>query len=311
MNYMRTALLLAAMTALFGVIGLLIGGATGMMLALVVAAGMNLFSYWNSDKLALRAHNAHEVDDSTAPELVAMVRQLAERAQMPMPRVYVIDDPQPNAFATGRNPENAAVAATTGIMQQLTWEELAGVMAHELAHIRNHDTLTMTITATLAGAISTIANFGMFFGGNRERPNLIVTLLISILAPMAAMVVQMAVSRSREYEADKLGGEICGNPVWLADALAKIAGGVGRTPSESAERHPQTAHMFIINPLSGQGFDNLFSTHPDTNNRIAALMDQAAQMGYGASSSPGGFLSGSENNPWGSSGTGGRRSPWG
>ncbi len=311
MNYMRTALLLAAMTALFGVIGLLIGGATGMMLALVVAAGMNLFSYWNSDKLALRAHNAHEVDDSTAPELVAMVRQLAERAQMPMPRVYVIDDPQPNAFATGRNPENAAVAATTGIMQQLTWEELAGVMAHELAHIRNHDTLTMTITATLAGAISTIANFGMFFGGNRERPNLIVTLLISILAPMAAMVVQMAVSRSREYEADKLGGEICGNPVWLADALAKIAGGVARTPSESAERHPQTAHMFIINPLSGQGFDNLFSTHPDTNNRIAALMDQAAQMGYGASPSPGGFLSGSENNPWGSSGTGGRRGPWG
>jgi heat shock protein HtpX len=308
---MRTALLLAAMTALFGVIGLLIGGATGMMLALVVAAGMNLFSYWNSDKLALRAHNAHEVDDSTAPELVAMVRQLAERAQMPMPRVYVIDDPQPNAFATGRNPENAAVAATTGIMQQLTWEELAGVMAHELAHIRNHDTLTMTITATLAGAISTIANFGMFFGGNRERPNLIVTLLISILAPMAAMVVQMAVSRSREYEADKLGGEICGNPVWLADALAKIAGGVARTPSESAERHPQTAHMFIINPLSGQGFDNLFSTHPDTNNRIAALMDQAAQMGYGASPSPGGFLSGSENNPWGSSGTGGRRGPWG
>ncbi len=311
MNYMRTALLLAAMTALFGVIGLLIGGATGMMLALVVAAGMNLFSYWNSDKLALRAHNAHEVDDSTAPELVAMVRQLAERAQMPMPHVYVIDDPQPNAFATGRNPENAAVAATTGIMQQLSWEELAGVMAHELAHIRNHDTLTMTITATLAGAISTIANFGMFFGGNRERPNLIVTLLISILAPMAAMVVQMAVSRSREYEADKLGGEICGNPVWLADALAKIAGGVARTPSESAERHPQTAHMFIINPLSGQGFDNLFSTHPDTNNRIAALMDQAAQMGYGPSPSPGGFLSSSENNPWGSSGTGGRRGPWG
>jgi heat shock protein HtpX len=308
---MRTALLLAAMTALFGVVGLLIGGATGMMMALVVAAGMNLFSYWNSDKLALRAHNAHEVDDTTAPELVAMVRQLAERAQMPMPRVYVIDDPQPNAFATGRNPENAAVAATTGIMQQLTWEELAGVMAHELAHIRNHDTLTMTITATLAGAISTIANFGMMFGGNRERPNLIVTLLSSILAPMAAMVVQMAVSRSREYEADKLGGEICGNPVWLADALAKIAGGVARTPSESAERHPQTAHMFIINPLSGQGFDNLFSTHPDTNNRIAALMDQAAQMGYGASPSPGGFLSGSENNPWDSSGTGGTRGPWG
>ncbi len=216
---------------------------------------MNVFSYWNSDKLALRAHNAQEVDETTAPELVAMVRQLAERAQMPMPRVYVIHDPQPNAFATGRNPQNAAVAATTGIMELLSWEELAGVMAHELAHIRNHDTLTMTVTATLAGAISSIANFGLFFGGGRDRPNPVVMIAVSVLAPMAAMVVQMAISRSREYEADKLGGEICGNPAWLAGALAKIAGGVAQIPSESAERHPQTAHMFIINPLSGQGFE--------------------------------------------------------
>jgi heat shock protein HtpX len=304
---MRTALLLAGMTALFGVVGFLIGGSGGLLIALVVAAGMNVYSYWNSDKLALRAHNAHEVDDHTAPELVAMVRQLAQRANMPMPRVYIIDDAQPNAFATGRNPENAAVAATTGIMQTLTWEELAGVMAHELAHIKNRDTLTMTITATLAGAISTLANFGMLFGGSRDRPNIVITLLLSILAPMAAMVVQMAISRSREYEADKLGGEICGNPAWLANALAKIAGGVAVTPSYSAERSPQTAHMFIINPLSGQGFDNLFSTHPDTNNRIAALMQQAAAMGYGAPSSSG-FASGARQSPWG----GARRSgPWG
>lgn len=304
MNYMRTAMLLAAMTALFGVIGLMLGGTGGMLIALGVAAAMNLYSYWNSDKLALRAHNAQEVDEASAPELHAMVRQLAERAGMPMPRVYIMDDPQPNAFATGRNPENAAVAATTGIMHLLTWEELAGVMAHELAHIKNRDTLTMTITATLAGAISTLANFGMMFGGNRERPNILMSLLLSILAPMAAMVVQMAVSRSREYEADKLGGEICGNPVWLADALAKISGGVAQMPSESAERHPQTAHMFIINPLSGQGFDNLFSTHPDTGNRIAALMDQAQRMGYAGASATGGFITGAHSNPWGSSGTG-------
>lgn len=311
MNYMRTAILLAGMTALFGVIGLLLGGTSGMLIALGVAAAMNIYSYWNSDKLALRAHNAHEVDETSAPELYAMVRQLAERAQMPMPRVYIMDDPQPNAFATGRNPENAAVAATTGIMHLLTWEELAGVMAHELAHIKNRDTLTMTITATLAGAISTLANFGMMFGGNRDRPNIVMSLLVSILAPMAAMVVQMAVSRSREYEADKLGGEICGNPVWLADALAKISGGVARMPSESAERHPQTAHMFIINPLSGQGFDNLFSTHPDTGNRIAALMDQASRMGYAGTPAAGGFIAGAGSNPWGSSGTGHSRGPWG
>ncbi len=314
MNYMRTGLLLAAMTALFGAIGLLIGGSGGMIVALLIAAAMNLFSYWNSDKLALRAHNAHEVDEATAADLHAMVRDLATRAQLPMPRVYLIDDPQPNAFATGRNPQNAAVAVTTGILQQLTPEELAGVIAHELAHIKNHDTLTMTITATLAGAISTIANFGMFMGGSRERPNVLVSLLVMFLAPMAAMVVQMAMSRSREYDADKLGGDICGNPVWLADALAKIAGGVARSPSESAERHPQTAHMFIINPLSGQGFDNLFSTHPDTGNRIAALMEQAHQMGYAAGTTAASFSAGLPNNVRASSFSsriGRPRGPWG
>jgi heat shock protein HtpX len=313
MNYVRTAILLAGMTALFGAVGFLVGGQGGMLIALGVAAAMNVFSYWNSDKLALRAHNAQEVDEATAPELHAMVRQLAERAQMPMPRVYIIHDPQPNAFATGRNPQNAAVAATTGIMELLTWEELAGVMAHELAHIRNHDTLTMTITATLAGAISTIANFGLFLGGSRDRPNPIVMILIAILAPMAAMVVQMAISRSREYEADKLGGDICGNPVWLASALAKISNGVAAIPSDSAERHPQTAHMFIINPLSGQGFDNLFSTHPNTQNRIDALMQQAAAMGHG-NGFGGGFGGGGfapQPGPWGA-GTGSqRRGPWG
>lgn len=307
MNYMRTAILLAGMTALFGAVGLLLGGTAGMVIALVLAAGMNLFSYWNSDRMALAAHNAQEVDDSTAPELVAMVRQLAERANMPMPRVYIIHEAQPNAFATGRNPANAAVAATTGIMELLTWEELAGVMAHELAHIRNHDTLTMTITATLAGAISSVANMGMFMGG-RDRPNPLVSIAVMILAPLAAMVVQMAISRSREYEADKLGGEICGNPAWLADALAKISQGVAYRPSESAERHPATAHMFIINPLSGQGYDNLFSTHPNTENRIAALMQQAYAMGHGHEQAPTGFSAGAGQTPWGGQQ---RPGPWG
>ncbi len=313
MNYVKTAILLAGMTALFGAVGFLVGGQGGMLVALGIAAAMNVFSYWNSDKLALRAHNAQEVDEATAPELYAMVRQLAARAQIPMPRVYIIHDPQPNAFATGRNPENAAVAATTGIMELLTWEELAGVMAHELAHIRNRDTLTMTITATLAGAISTIANFGMFLGGSRERPNPVVMILVSILAPVAAMIVQMAISRSREYEADRLGGEICGNPVWLASALAKISNGVAAIPSESAERHPETAHMFIVNPLSGQGFDNLFSTHPNTQNRIDALMQQASAMGIGGGFGGGGFGGGfaPRRGPWGAQAGGRPRGPWG
>ena len=272
MNHMRTGMLLAALMALFGVVGFLLGGQVGMVIALGIGLATNLYSYWNSDRLALAAHDAQEVDERSAPELYGMVRDLAARAGLPMPRVYLIEDAQPNAFATGRNPENAAVAATTGIMQTLTHDELAGVMAHELAHIKNRDTLTMTITASIAGAISSITTFGMFFGGG-ERRNPVVTILIAILAPMAAMVIQMAVSRSREYEADKQGAEICGNPVWLADALAKIAGAVPHIPSEKAERHPATAHMFIINPLTAGGMDNLFSTHPDTGNRIAALME--------------------------------------
>ncbi|WP_332682837.1 zinc metalloprotease HtpX [Bosea sp. (in: a-proteobacteria)] len=306
MNYVRTGMLMAALTALFGAVGYLLAGTGGMLIALGIAVATNLFSYWNSDKLALASHNAQEVDAATAPELYGMVRDLAARANLPMPRVYLIDEDQPNAFATGRNPQNAAVAATTGILRTLSYDELAGVMAHELAHIKNHDTLTMTITATMAGAISTIASFGMFFGSREQRPNFIVQILVMILAPLAATIIQMAISRSREYEADRLGGEICGNPAALADALAKIAGGVAHIPNETAEAKPATAHMFIINPLSGRGMDSLFSTHPDTGNRIAALMEQARAMGVAGHG--GGFLGNAAQSPF----AGGREpGPWG
>jgi heat shock protein HtpX len=300
MNVMKTGLLLAALTGLFGAVGFLLGGSGGMLVALGIGAAMNLFSYWNSDKLALRAHGAIQVDETSAPELFSMVRQLSANAGLPMPRVYLIDNPQPNAFATGRNPENAAVAATTGILDLLSYEELAGVMAHELAHIKNRDTLIMTVTATIAGALSSLVNFSFLFGGNRNSGgNAIVHILMLVLAPLAAMIIQMAISRTREYSADKLGGEICGNPLWLASALEKISGGVARIPSETAERHPATAHLFIINPLSGRGMDNLFSTHPAAANRIAALVEQARGMGapQGASAVPASSRQGT--GPWG------------
>ncbi|WP_320196931.1 zinc metalloprotease HtpX [Agrobacterium rosae] len=274
MNLMRTAMLLAFMTALFMGIGFLIGGTGGMMIALLFAAGMNLFSYWNSDKMVLKAYHAQEIDERNAPDFFAMIRDLSHNADLPMPKVYVYDSPQPNAFATGRNPQNAAVAASTGLMEQLTPQEVAGVMAHELAHIQNRDTLTMTITATLAGAISMLGNFAFFFGGNRENNNplgFIGVLVAMIVAPLAAMLVQMAISRTREYSADRRGAEICGNPMWLASALQKIAGAAKQIHNDDAERNPATAHMFIINPLSGERMDNLFSTHPNTDNRIAAL----------------------------------------
>ncbi|MGO4706683.1 zinc metalloprotease HtpX [Microvirga sp. 2MCAF38] len=305
MNTVKTGMLLAAMTALFGVVGYFLGGSTGMTIALGIAVVTNLFAYWNSDRLALAAHHAVEVDARSAPELVSLVRDLATRAGLPMPKVYLIDNPQPNAFATGRNPENAAVAATTGILHMLSREELAGVMAHELAHIKNRDTLTMTVSATIAGAISSIAQFGLFFGGRgNDRPNAMVGLLTAIIAPLAAMVIQMAISRSREYEADRIGAAICGQPLALASALNKIASGVAQIPNEDAEQHPATAPLFIINPLSGQGMDNWFSTHPATENRIAALQALAQQMGS-SFTNPAGAPS---ESPWGSSP---RRGRWG
>ena len=275
MGYTRTAILMAAMTALFMGVGYLLGGASGALIALIVAAGMNAFTWWNSDRMVLRMHNARLVGPGDRTGLHAMTMDLARKAGLPAPAVYVIDTPQPNAFATGRNPANAAVAVTTGLMQTLTREELAGVIAHELAHIRNHDTAIMTVTATFAGAISMLANFALFFGGSRERMGLVGTLLLMMLAPMAAALVQMAISRTREYAADKAGAEICGHPLWLAAALEKIAMGAARIDNHAAERHPGTAHMFIINPLHAHKHDNLFATHPATENRIRALRAMA------------------------------------
>jgi heat shock protein HtpX len=280
MNTLKTFMLLAAMTALFMGLGYLIGGAGGAMIAFLVAAAMNFFAYWNSDKIVLRMYSAKRVDETTAPNYVGIVKQLAARANMPVPAIYIIDNPQPNAFATGRNEENAAVAATTGLIRMLSPEELAGVMAHELAHIKNRDTLTMTVTATIAGAISMLANFALFFGGNRNAGGAIGAIALAILAPMAAGLVQMAISRTREYSADRGGAEICGNPMWLASALERIDEAARRgAPNEAAEANPATAHMFIINPLNGQGRDNLFSTHPATANRIAELRKLAEAAG--------------------------------
>ncbi|MCR9257036.1 MAG: zinc metalloprotease HtpX [Alphaproteobacteria bacterium] len=271
-SYLKTTILMAGMTALFVGAGFLIAGEGGLLIALVVAAGMNLFAYWNSDKMVLRMHGARRVDDASAPWLVGIVRQMSERAGLPVPAVYVMETDQPNAFATGRNPDNAAVAVTTGLMRQLSHEEIAGVVAHELAHIKNRDTLIMTITATIAGAVSLLANFGLFFGGNRNSPlGFVGVLLVAILAPLAAMIVQMAISRSREYEADRIGAEICGRPLWLATALEKIEHVASRADNHRAERNPETAHLFIINPLHAHTVDSLFSTHPATRNRVERL----------------------------------------
>lgn len=287
MNYFKTTILLAAMTGLFVGIGFLLGGTGGMMIAFAIAVAMNAFSYWNADKMVLRMHNAREVDEQSAPEFYRMVEELADNAGLPMPAVYIIEEPQPNAFATGRNPENAAVAATTGLLDMLTYEEIAGVMAHELAHVQNRDTLIMTITATIAGAISMLANFAMFFGNNRNNPLGMVGVIVTMLvAPMAAALVQMAISRTREYAADRRGAEICQNPVWLASALVKISNGAAQIPNDAAEANPATAHMFIINPLNGQRMDGLFSTHPNTQNRIDALMAMDAEGPISASSHP-------------------------
>lgn len=297
MGTAKTFILLAAMTAIFTAIGFLVGGTGGMIIAFVVAAAMNVFAWWNSDKLVLRMQGAQEVlPDTRNPMLRAFgedVARLAENAGLPAPRIYIIDTPQPNAFATGRNPQNAAVAATTGLLNMLNREEVAGVMAHELAHVQNRDTLTMTVTATLAGAIGMLANFALFFG--RERTGLIGSIAIMIFAPMAAGLVQMAISRSREYVADKRGAEICGNPLWLASALEKIERGARAQINPYAERNPAMAHMYISNPLNGRGADNLFSTHPSTANRVEALRRMAGEMGLSAAPAPAARSSG----PWG------------
>jgi heat shock protein HtpX len=312
MNYARTALLLAMLTAIFVAMGALIGGQQGMLIAFAVALVMNVFSLWNADKMVLRMYGAQEVDERSAPGYYGMVRDLAARAELPMPRVYVMDSPQPNAFATGRSPSRSAVCASTGLLDTLSEEEVAGVMAHELAHIRNRDTLTMTVAATVGGAISMLAQylqFGMLFGGHRDDRSgvgWIGALLAMLVAPFAAMLVQMAISRSREYQADRLGAMICGQPLWLASALRKIQGYAHRIPNEEAEAVPATAHMFIINPLTGRGVDNWFSTHPNTENRIAELEALAQEMGAPAT------ITG-EAGPW--SGSPGRRAgpggPWG
>jgi heat shock protein HtpX len=312
MNYFKTAILLAGMTGLLMVVGFLIGGQAGALIALVIAGAINLFSYWNSDKLVLSMHGAQEVDQHTAPELYDMVRTLAERAELPMPRVFLMDEPQPNAFATGRNPQNAAVAVTAGLLNTLTREEVAGVIAHELAHIKNHDTLIMTITATIAGAISMLAQFGMFFGGGHRENNgfgIIGTLLMVILAPIAAMIVQMAISRTREYAADNLGARISGQPMALATALSKISDMAHHVENNAAERNPATAHLFIVNPLSGLRMDNLFSTHPATENRIAALQQLAAEMGAGGYVTRSASPNYRPNSAWGGSAR--RSGPWG
>ena len=275
-NLMKTAVLMAAITALFMTIGAMVGGRSGMMLALLVALGMNFFSYWFSDTLVLKMYKAREVDETSAPQFYSMVRELAQRAELPMPRVYLIDEDAPNAFATGRNPEHAAVAATAGILRVLSERELRGVMAHELAHVKHRDILISTVSATMAGAISMLANFAMFFGGRDSEgrnSNPLVGILVAILAPIAASVIQMAISRAREFEADRGGAEISGDPQALASALTKIQQFARQIPMAPAERHPETAQMMIMNPLSGSGLKNLFSTHPPTEERVARLLE--------------------------------------
>ncbi|MCL4714171.1 MAG: zinc metalloprotease HtpX [Hyphomonadaceae bacterium] len=304
MNHLKTYMLLAAMTALFGAVGYLVGGASGMLIALLAAGGMNLFAYWNADKMVLRHFRAQEVDprhpDPRVQGYLQDTLALAQRAGLPAPKIYIIDNPQPNAFATGRNPENAAVAATSGLLGLLSRDEIRGVMAHELAHVKNRDTLTMTVTATIAGAVAMLANFALFFGGRDRNP--IVGLLIMLLAPIAASLVQFAISRAREYEADRIGAEIGGEPEALARALEKIEAYARQRVNMDAERNPAMAHLFIINPLSGQGADNLFSTHPNTKNRIAQLMDIARR--FGRPTAPAGA------GPWGGAPRA-TRGPWG
>jgi heat shock protein HtpX len=271
-NTLRTGILMAGLTGLFVAVGFLLGGMAGMLIAFVVAAGSNAFAYWNSDKVVLRMYGARPVDERTAPKLVSIVRHLSEAAGLPMPRVCIVENEQPNAFATGRNPEHAAVCVTTGLLNRVSDEELAGVLAHELGHVKNRDTLTMTITATIAGSVSMLANFALFFGGGRRNPlGILGVLLISIMAPIAALLVQATISRTREFEADKAGAEISKHPLWLASALSHIDRAAEATQNPEADANPATAHMFIVNPLSGGGLSGLFASHPPTEERIARL----------------------------------------
>jgi heat shock protein HtpX len=316
-NFAKTGLLLAALTGIFVAMGAVLGGQTGMVIAFVVALGMNMFSLWQSDKMVLRMYGAEEVDAASGGEYYRIIQDLARQAELPMPRVYVMHNPQPNAFATGRSPSNAAVCASTGLLEMLTPEEVSGVMAHELAHVKNHDTLTMAVAATIGGAISMIAQylqFGALFG-HRENNNVgwLGTIAAIILAPLAAMLVQMAISRSREYQADHVGALICGNPMWLASALQKIEHYARGIRNEPAEQAPATAHLFIINPLTGEGMDNLFSTHPDTANRVAELEKLAAELGARGQRSISARSSGSSmGGPWGGgAGNEDPRGPWG
>lgn len=287
MNLFRTGLLMALMTGLFLVIGYLIGGGPGMVIAFLFAVGTNVFAYWNSDKVVLSMYKAREVDETSAPELVHLVRQLATADGLPMPKVYIAENEQPNAFATGRSPEHAAVCATSGLLKRVSNEELAGVLAHELSHVKNRDTLLMTITATIAGAIAMLANFAFFMGGRRNNPlGLLGVILVSVLAPVAAMLVQMAISRTREFEADRSGARLSGRPLWLASALERIESAAERIDNPEAEANPATAHMFIVNPLHGGMMAGLFSSHPSTEERIARLKAMATEMGQAAKPGP-------------------------
>ena len=272
-NWFKTTVLMAGIVVLFGMVGAMLGGAVGMLIALAIAGAMNVYAYWFSDTAVLKMYNAQQVDENSAPQFYRMVRELSQNAGLPMPKVYIINEDQPNAFATGRDPEHAAVAATTGIMRILSERELRGVMAHELTHVKHRDTLISTISATMAGAISSIAQFGMLFSGGERDRNVhpVVAILIMILAPLAAMLIQMAISRAREFEADKGGAEISGDPQALAAALEKIHNYAQQIPMGTAEQHPETAQMMIINPLSGGGIRGLFSTHPPMEERVARL----------------------------------------
>ena len=277
MNTLRTGILMAALTGLFLAVGALVGGGTGMLIAFGMALAMNLFAYWNSDKVLLSMYGAQQVDAQSAPDLYRLVERLAQQAGLPMPKVYITENPQPNAFATGRDPDHAAVCVTTGLLGQVSQEELAGVLAHELGHVKHRDTLTMTITAVMAGAISMLANMAFFMGGSRDREHplgIVGVLLVTLLAPIAAVLVQAAISRSREFEADRAGAEITGRPMWLASALGQIERAAERTPNYPADANPATAHMFIVNPLHG-GISGLFATHPPTEERIARLKAMA------------------------------------